>query len=344
MTVGLIYDPIYLKHDTGQHVENAGRLEEVIFHLKQSGLMEQLTLIKPRPASIEEIAVVHPQSHISRIQEVAKRGGGWLDADTVMSSDSYEVALYAAGGAITATEAVINGEVGSAFALVRPPGHHATPEQAMGFCLFNNLAIAAEYALERHKLERILIVDFDVHHGNGTEAVFYENPRVLYASTHEFPFYPGSGSVAETGSGAGKGTTVNIPLPAGCADSEYLLVFEEIIGPVARRFKPQLILVSAGYDLHWADPIALMQVTITGLARIVGTIKGLADELCDGRLVFSLEGGYNFAALATSIKATMDVLLGNIDIDDPLGKSPRQFNAPSITPLIKQIKETHNLP
>ena len=344
MPVGLVYDPIYLKHDTGQHVENAGRLEEVIFLLKQSGVMEQLTMIKPRPASVEEIALVHSRQHISRIQEAAKRGGGWLDADTVMSADSYEVALYAAGGLITATEAVINGEVGSAFALVRPPGHHATPEQAMGFCLFNNLAIATRYALDRHKLERILIVDFDVHHGNGTQHVFYDNPQVLYTSTHEYPFYPGTGSVGETGSGAGKGATVNIPLPAGCSDTEYLLVFQQIIVPVARRFKPQLILVSAGYDLHWADPIALMQLTTTGFAQIVSIIKGLADELCGGKMVFSLEGGYNFAALATSIKATLDVLLGNKDIEDPLGKSPRQFTAPSITPLIKQIKETHNLP
>ena len=344
MTVGLIYDPIYLKHDTGQHVENAGRLEEVISHLKQSGLMEQLTLIKPRPASVEEIALVHPTTHISRIQEISRKGGGWLDADTVTSPDSYQVALYAAGGAITATEAVINGELSSAFALVRPPGHHATPEQAMGFCLFNNIAIAARYALDGHKLERILIIDFDVHHGNGTQAVFYESPQVLYTSVHEHPFYPGTGSVAETGSGAGKGTTVNIPLPAGCADTEYSLVFEEIIAPVARKFKPQLILVSAGYDLHWADPIALMQVTTTGFAQIAGVIKGLADELCDGRLVFSLEGGYNLTALATSIRATLDVLLGNTDIEDPLGKSPRQFTAPSIAPLIKQIKETHNLP
>ena len=344
MPVGLVYDPIYLKHDTGQHVENAGRLEEVIFLLKQSGVMEQLTMIKPRPASVEEIALVHSRQHISRIQEAAKRGGGWLDADTVMSAESYEVALYAAGGLITATEAVINGEVGSAFALVRPPGHHATPEQAMGFCLFNNLAIATRYALDRHKLERILIVDFDVHHGNGTQHVFYDNPQVLYTSAHEYPFYPGTGSVGETGSGAGKGATVNIPLPAGCSDTEYLLVFQQIIVPVARRFKPQLILVSAGYDLHWADPIALMQLTTTGFAQIVSIIKGLADELCGGKMVFSLEGGYNFAALATSIKATLDVLLGNKDIEDPLGKSPRQFTAPSITPLIKQIKETHNLP
>ena len=177
MNVGLVYDPVYLKHDTGQHVENAGRLQAVLSHLEQTGLMPQLTLIKPRAASTEEIALVHQKQYISRIHEVAEKGGGWLDADTVTSSDSYQAAIYAAGGVITATEAVINGEVGSAFALVRPPGHHAIPRQAMGFCLFNNVAIAAKYALDSYVLERILIIDFDVHHGNGTQAAFYDDPQ-----------------------------------------------------------------------------------------------------------------------------------------------------------------------
>jgi acetoin utilization deacetylase AcuC-like enzyme len=344
MTVGLIYDPIYLRHDTGQHVENAGRLEDVMAHLNRTGKIEQLVQIKPRPATIPEVASVHPEQHISHIKEVAQKGGGWLDADTVVSTDSYQVALFAAGGAITAIDAVINGDAASAFALVRPPGHHATPERAMGFCLFNNAAIAARYAQDKHQMERILIIDFDVHHGNGTQEVFYDSPEVLYTSTHEYPFYPGTGSITEAGSNAGQGATVNIPLPAGCGDAEYLLVFEQIIAPVATRFKPQLILVSAGYDLHWADPIALMQSTVTGIAGMVQVIKGLADELCDGRLVFTLEGGYNNAALSTSITATLDVLLGNTEIEDPLGKSPRQLTAPSITPLIKEIKGKHNLP
>jgi acetoin utilization deacetylase AcuC-like enzyme len=262
-----------------------------------------------------------------------------------MSSDSYEAALYAAGGTIRATEAVMNGEVSSAFALVRPPGHHATPWRAMGFCIFNNVAIAAKYALAKYKLEHIVIIDFDVHHGNGTQEVFYDNPQVMYISTHEYPFYPGTGDIGDTGSGEAKGTTVNIPLRAGCGDSEYLQVFEQIIVPVVKRFKPQLILVSAGYDAHWADEIAMMQVTTTGFSQMVRVIKQLADELCSGRLVCSLEGGYNLTALATSIKATFDVLLGNTNIDDPLGQPPqRRFDIGSIAPLIKAIKETHNLP
>ena len=341
MKVGFVYDPIYLKHDTGQHVENARRLEAITSHLEQTGLKQQLTPIKPRPATIAELSLVHREQYISHIQEAVQRGGGWLDMDTVTSSGSYDAALYAAGGAIEATEAVLNGEVNSAFALVRPPGHHATAQRAMGFCLFNNVAIAAKYALA--KCERILIIDFDVHHGNGTQEAFYDNPQVLYVSTHQYPHYPGTGSVEEIGSGTAKGATVNIPLPGGSGDTEYQQVFEQIVVPVAKRFKPQLILVSAGYDTHWADELALMQVSVTGFAQMVKIIKGLAAELCGGRLVFSLEGGYNITALAASVKATFDVLLGNTDIEDPLGQTTYQFAAPGISPLIKAIKEIHNL-
>jgi len=344
MKVGYVYDPIYLKHDTGGHVENAGRLEAIISHLEQTGLKSQLTPVKPRSASVEELSLVHDKQYISHIQDTAQKGGGWLDPDTVMSPDSYQAAIYAAGGVITATEAVMDGEVGSAFALVRPPGHHATSLRAMGFCLFNNVAIAARYALDKYKLERILIIDFDVHHGNGTQETFYDDPQVLYLSTHEYPFYPGSGGIEETGIGAGKGTTVNIPLPAGCGDNEYLQVFEQIVIPAARRFNPGLILVSAGYDTHWADGLALMQVSVIGFAQMVKTIKGLADELCSGHLAFTLEGGYNLTALSASVKATFDVLLGNANIEDPLGQSPRRFEAPGIDNLVRSIKEIQNLP
>jgi len=260
-----------------------------------------------------------------------------------MSAGSYQAALYAAGGLIRAVEAVMAGEVSSAFALVRPPGHHATSRQAKGFCLFNNIAIAARYALDKYKLERILIVDFDVHHGNGTQEAFYDNPQVMYISTHQYPFYPGTGSFEETGSGAAEGTNINIPLPAGCGDAEYLKVFEQIVVPTARRFNPQLILVSAGYDNHWADPLAMMEVSVTGFGQMAEIIKGLADELCGGRLALTLEGGYNLDALATSVKATLDVLLGN-NVEDPLGQSSRSFGAADIDRLIEAIKEIHKLP
>ena len=343
MKVGYVYDPIYLKHDTGQHPENVSRLEAITSHLEQTQLIRQLTLIKPRAASIEELSLVHSEQHIAHVQDVGQGGGGWLDADTVMSPDSYQAALYAAGGVIRASEAVMQGEVDSAFALVRPPGHHATATRAMGFCLFNNIAIAAKYALAKYKLDRIAIIDFDVHHGNGTQESFYDNPQMLYISTHESPFYPGTGSVDETGKGEARGTTVNIPLPAGCSDAEYLSAFEQIIVPVVRRFSPQLILVSAGYDTHWADGLAMMQVSVTGFAQMVRITKELADELCSGRLILTLEGGYNLTALAASVKATFDVLLGNASIEDPLGQSPRRSAAPNIASLINKIKEIHNL-
>ena len=348
MSVGYVYDPIYLKHDTGRHVENARRLVAVMTRLEESGLKQQLACIKPRAATTEEIALVHSPYLIARIQAMAKKGGGWLDADTVMSADSYQVALYAAGGLIRAAEVVLDGG-GSVFALVRPPGHHATSTQAMGFCLFNNVAIAGRYALSKYKLERIAIIDFDVHHGNGTQDIFYDEPRVLYISTHESPRYPGTGSMEETGSGDGEGTTINIPLPAGSGDTLYLDAFEKVVVPAVRRFAPQLVLVSAGYDSHWSERLAMMEVSVTGFARMAGVIKGLADELCDGRLVFALEGGYSLDALAASVRATFDVLLGNTGIEDPLGQPQpgfrvRGFKPPDITPLIEQIKRLHNLP
>jgi len=343
MKVGFVYDPIYLKHDTGGHVENSRRLEAIISHLEQSGLKERLIPIKPRPATVEELTLVHHESHVAHVEEVAQRGGGWLDMDTVMSAGSYDAALYAAGGAIEAVVAVMGGEVSSAFSLVRPPGHHATVRKAMGFCLFNNVAIAAGYALEKLGLEHVLIIDFDVHHGNGTQEAFYDSPNVLYISTHQYPHYPGTGRVAETGSGIAEGVTVNIPLPAGCGDAEYEQVFEQIIVPAASRFCPQIILVSAGYDAHWADELAMMQVTVSGFARIAGIIKGLADELCQGRLVFSLEGGYNLAALEASVKATFDVLLGETSIEDPLGQPPHRLPASSVESLITAVRDTHGL-
>ena len=342
MATGYVYHPIYLQHDTGQHVEVAARLEAIISYLEKGGLKSKLTPIEPRPATVDEIALVHQRQYIKEIEETAAKGGGWLDADTVMSADSYQAALYAAGGVIRATEVVMGGEVSSAFALVRPPGHHATSGQAMGFCLFNNVAIAAEYALKKYKLERILIIDFDVHHGNGTQGTFYDSPLVMYISTHEYPFYPGTGAIDETGSGEGRGTNLNIPLPAGCGDNEYLEVFEQIIVPAARRFNPQLILVSTGYDGHWADPLAMMNLSVSGFALMAGTIKGLADELCGGRLALTLEGGYNLEALAASIKATFDVLLGNAS-DDSLGAPPRSFEPPNIESLVAEIKKIHKL-
>lgn len=343
MKVGLVYDPCYLEHDTGHHVENARRLEETMSLLEKSGIRQQLVEVHPEPASIDELSLVHSAEHISRVESAAKSGGGWLDADTVISPASYEVALYAAGGVIKAAEVVMRSEVDSAVALVRPPGHHATKGRAMGFCLFNNIAIAAKQIMNSYQLDRIMIVDFDVHHGNATQESFYDDPKVLYFSTHQYPFYPGTGEIEEVGVGEGEGATVNVPLPAWCGDREYLHVFQQILSPIAYRFRPQIIMVSAGYDPHWADQISLMQLSTTGFAQMASTLKELASELCQGRLVFTLEGGYHTLALAHSIRATLEVLQGKPQIEDPLGKPSSDRGAPGIEAVIRQVKRVHNL-
>jgi len=344
MKVGYVYDPIYLRHDTGPHVEAPQRLEAILAHLEKTGLKQKLTHVAPCPATIDEIALVHHRQYIAHIQEMALRGGGWLDVDTLMSADSYDAALCAAGGVISGADKVMTGELNSAFALVRPPGHHATYQQAMGFCLFNNIAIAAKYAINKYNLDRIAIIDFDVHHGNGTQEAFYEDPRVSYISTHQHPHYPGTGTIEETGSGKGKGNIVNVPMPIGCGDSEYSLVYEQIVRPAVRRFKPQLIMVSAGYDAHWADELSMAQLSVTGFARITRTIRELAEELCQGRLVLTLEGGYNLRALAESVKATFDALLGSEKIEDTLGPPPYRVATPNPATLIEALKKLHDLP
>jgi acetoin utilization deacetylase AcuC-like enzyme len=343
MKAGLVYDPIYLEHDTGDHVENSRRLVTAVSYLKETGIEEKLTCLPPRPALLEELEMIHAPEYISYVKSKAEKGGGWLDPDTVMSPKSYEAALYAVGGLLVAVEKVMNGEVDNAFALVRPPGHHAIHDRAMGFCIFNNVAIAAKFALSTFSLNRVIIADFDVHHGNGTQDAFYADPIVLYFSTHEYPFYPGTGWMDEAGMGEGEGSTANFPMAAGWGDEEYLRAFNEVLVPLARRFQPQLILVSAGFDAHWADQLAMMRVSVKGFAQMVMILKELAAELCQGRIVFTLEGGYNLRVVASSIKAIFDVLLGNSGIDDPLGEASMARKPEGFDEHIEAIKRIHHI-
>ena len=343
MKIGYIYDPIFLEHDTGKHLENKERLEAIVRHLKETGLTKELVPVRPRAATTDELALVHDKKYIKNIKEFAERGGGWLDADTFASARSYEVATCAAGGLLEALDEIFSGKLTCAFGLVRPPGHHACMKQAMGFCLFNNIAIAAKYAVYKHELDRAMIIDFDVHHGNGTQQALYGNHRLLYLSIHQSPHYPNTGDIEESGRGMGRGTNVNIPLPAGCGDIEYLRVFREIVEPVARRFKPELILVSAGYDIHNDDDMGGMQLTTSGIAKITAVIKGLADELCQGRLLLSLEGGYQLKSLASSVAATFDVLLGSGKAEGLMGEPSHRLGAPDIDDIIAAVREVHQL-
>ncbi len=346
MTTAYIVDDRFLLHDDFDHPENASRLRAIIHALDSSGIRAELTQLEPRYASAAEIGAVHQRRMIEHAQRMAMFGGGRLNPDTYIVQESWDVALLAAGSVARAVEAVVGGEAGNAFALVRPPGHHATPSTAMGFCLINNVAVAAQMARAALGLQRVAIIDWDTHHGNGTQDIFYDDPTVLYVSSHTYPFYPGTGHWREQGSGDGEGATLNIPLPAHTGDPAFIRAYDELVLRAVRRFAPQLIIVSAGYDCHWTDPLAPMAMSIAGFGRLAQMIYDLAAEVCDGRLVCALEGGYNVEALAGGVLATLRVLLGQPErIVDPLGPPPVEHVARSfdIEPLIAQIERMHPL-
>ncbi len=339
MTTAYCYDDRFLLHDYPGHPENAGRLKAIVAGLEHNGLLAQLAPIKVVAATQEEITRVHTRSYMEQVRRVAERGGGHLDPDTYMNAHSFETARLAAGGVLALVRAVLEGEADNGFALVRPPGHHATPGRGMGFCLFNNIAVAARDALARPDVERVMIFDFDVHHGNGTQDAFAAAPDVLFISTHQYPYYPGTGSVGEGGHGEGAGTVVNVPLSPGVGDVGFGEIMEQIVRPLAHRYDPQLILVSAGFDAHWSDPLAMMGLSLPGYAHLARELVSLSGELCDGRLVFVLEGGYDPAVLSNAVCNTCFALLGDSTLLDPIGRSPYQETP--IDNRIAEIKRIH---
>jgi acetoin utilization deacetylase AcuC-like enzyme len=304
----VVEDPRYREHRSpAGHPECPERLAAV--HEAVAPRANRLEALEPRAAGADEVLRVHSKAHWERVEEAARRAPLQLDPDTFVSPRSFEVARLAAGGSLELAGRIARGELRNGFAAVRPPGHHAEAGRAMGFCLFNNAAVVARALQAEHGLERILILDWDVHHGNGTQHIFEEDPSVLYFSTHQFPFYPGTGDFGERGRGRGEGATVNVPMPAGCGDVEYVGVMQRVLAPVARRFAPDLLLVSSGFDAHRDDPLGGMTLSGDGFASLARIARALAEELCGGRLVCLLEGGYAASGLREGSEALLEALL-----------------------------------
>ena len=306
----VLKDPLFLEHDPGyDHVESPERLAAIYQALAKE---DAGTFFYPEcePAGYADLAANHTPEYIERVAETAGKQFDVLDPDTHTSPRSYEAAVLAAGAVITGLKLVAAGQADNAAALVRPPGHHAEADRAKGFCLFNNIAVGARYGLQHLGMERIFILDWDLHHGNGTQHSFYDTDRVLYCSTHQYPLYPGTGSLKEVGAGKGAGYTLNVPLPGGQGDQDFARIMDELVAPVARQYRPDCIMVSAGYDTHVLDPLGGMAVTTAGFAYMTKIMVDLAAELCDGRLVLALEGGYNLQALADGVLASLHEMSG----------------------------------
>jgi len=334
--VGIVLDKLYVDHDNGMgHPESQERILAIVDMLKFTKLFDEVVRIEPRDATREEITLVHTPKHYDNIASTKGRPKVFLDADTSTCPVSFDAALRAAGGMISAIDSVLSGEVDRAFPLVRPPGHHAEADRAMGFCLFNNVAVGAAYLTEVKELERVLVIDWDIHHGNGTQHIFYDTSKVLYFSTHQYPFYPGTGAAEEVGSGDGRGYTVNVPMEPGMGDDEFIRIFEEILKPIIDQYKPEFILVSAGFDIYFEDPLGGMKVSPQGFAKLTRLLTDEADKICDGKIVFLLEGGYNLDGLWISTKEVIEELLDKKKTEYKLSVS--ETNVDSLIDNIKKI-------
>jgi acetoin utilization deacetylase AcuC-like enzyme len=319
MKAAIVWDPAYMEHETGGHPEGADRLSHIRAHLEEGDLWPRLGVVSPRAATVDDLLIIHSRAYVDLVRRTAESGGGWLDPDTYASPRSYDIALLAAGGALELSAGFELEEV--RFALVRPPGHHALPDRAMGFCLFNNVAVAARRLLDGG-CERVAIIDWDVHHGNGTQAAFITEPRVLFVSLHQWPLYPGSGWFDECGAGEGEGYTVNVPLPPGCHDGDYARAVEEVVAPIVELYRPQAILVSAGQDPHVGDPLANMSLTEDGFGWLARRVQELAQRHCHGHMGLVLEGGYERKATAHSVASILRALLDE-EAPVPGGESGR---------------------
>ena len=305
---GYITDPFYLKHENEPHPENPGRLTAIKSKLESSKFYNNLALIQPRKATVEDIARVHDRGYIESIEQSCHNGTRNLDADTVICSDSYQAALLSAGAGLEALDKILDGSIDNAFCAVRPPGHHAEQNRAMGFCLFNNVGIVARYAQEVKQLGKVFIFDWDVHHGNGTQHSFYKNSSIFYSSTHQYPFYPGTGSSDETGSGDGLGSNLNLPMRAYSKDADYLNLIENKLVPTIQKYNPDLIIISAGFDAHANDPLAQVDLSTECFGKMTQKLLEVARDVCQGRIISMLEGGYDYSALGDSVQLHIETL------------------------------------
>ena len=317
MTVtGVVWDPVYLEHVTDEgHPDHPRRLTRLYECLQVPSIRSRFITIVPEPASDQELLLVHSPAYLRQVKATAGKGASALSADTLTCDRSFHVAAMAAGGTIKAIRLVLDGSLSHALVLARPPGHHAEQTRAMGYCIFNNVAIGAMAARMVMGLGRVMVVDWDLHHGNGTQHTFERDPTVFFFSSHQFPHYPGTGHLTETGLGPGEGTTMNVPLIRGCGDGEFLAIYQRLLLPVAQAFEPELILVSAGFDIHAADPLGAMKVSPAGFAGLTRLVLDLARQICRGRVVFCLEGGYNADAVADGAMAMIDELTGRTTTD-----------------------------
>jgi acetoin utilization deacetylase AcuC-like enzyme len=320
------------------HRERPARLRVIERALQRSGLWERLPREEPEPIGSEVLTAAHTLSHVEEVRKAAERGGAMLDPDTYVSSGSWRAALAATGGAVRAADAVASGQLSSAFAAVRPPGHHATEQRAMGFCLFNAVAVAARVAADRYGLQRVMILDWDVHHGNGTQEIFYHDGGVLFVSLHQENWYPGTGAVHEVGAQEGEGLTVNVPLPAETGDRGYRTVFEEVVVPLGDAWRPELVLVSAGYDAHHRDPLGGMRLTSPGFADLTRLLREGAMRWCGGKIAFVLEGGYDLDGLSASVVRTLEVLSGEQAEGATGDPAPGELSYAVIRERVRQVR------
>jgi acetoin utilization deacetylase AcuC-like enzyme len=336
LRTGIVVDARYQDHYTGRnHPERPARigtLLKVVEEYQRSGIQR----LAPRAATPEELALIHDPAHIGLVAATAKKEHFAFDADTPASGQSYSTALLATGGLLTLLETIMTHEVDNGFALVRPPGHHAERNRAMGFCLFNSVAVGAQYLREKFGLRRVLIMDWDVHHGNGTQQSFYDDPGVLYVSTHQYPYYPGTGAAEEAGRGQGEGYTVNLPIPAGWGDPEYQELFQEVIDPICRQFDPEFVLISAGFDAHRRDPLGGMEVTEDGFGAMARVLLRIARDHAQDRCAAILEGGYDLEGLQQSVLRVLDEMSG-----DKLLQPLTQLEPRGLLPRVRDVQRRH---